>query len=221
MTMTPQVARQIWEDHRNYWDELRPLMRRLRAAYMMRTWSETSVVGLVIETSRGYELIESYLASLFIRDPSVKLEPDLRGKGDPEVTQEVANHWLLQTRRELEDSLRLSLIYPFAGCKLSASGASDVLRRVQITPVGPWDILVVKISDPHQSPSPPVGLDYERNLSHDGNTVILKNEFLSRCLSRFNRFRQIFLQLRQTALKPLIVCKGSDFRRVCLYGLFF
>lgn len=142
--ITPKTARTIYEAHNRYWDERRPEMRRMRNAYLMRYWQRSRSYddSLLIETSRAYELIESYVASLFVRDPSVVVKPDLRGKGDPELTEEVANNWLLHTRREIEDALRLALIYPFAAMKLCANDTPDVLRRVDMTPVGPWDIIV-------------------------------------------------------------------------------
>ena len=142
--ITPKIAQQIYEDHERYWNDRRPEMRRLRNAYLMRYWQRNMSydANLLIETSRAYELIESFVASLFVRDPSVVVKPDLRGAGDPTLTEEVANNWLLHTRREIEDALRLSLIYPFSAMKLSPTNATDVLSRVEITPVGPWDILV-------------------------------------------------------------------------------
>ncbi len=86
--ITPKLARTIYESHNYYWDERRPEMRRLRNAYLMRYWQRSIAYddSLLIETSRAYELIESYVASLFVRDPSVVVKPDLRGAGDPTIT---------------------------------------------------------------------------------------------------------------------------------------
>lgn len=142
--ITPKVARAIFTEHSRYWNDQRPEMRRLRNAYLMRYWQRSATYDdkLLIETSRAYELIESYVASLFVRDPSVVVKPDLRGKGNAELTEEVANNWLLNTRRQIEDALRLALIYPWAAMKLAANDNTDVLARVDMTPVGPWDVLV-------------------------------------------------------------------------------
>ena len=142
--ITPKVARRLFEDHNRYWETRRPEMRRLRNAYLMRFWATGAGVpeALRIETSRAYELVESYVASLFVRDPAVVVKPDLRGKGDAELTEEVANNWLMGTRRQIEDGIRLALIYPWAALKLTSNDAADVLNRVDMTPVGPWDIIV-------------------------------------------------------------------------------
>jgi hypothetical protein len=142
--ITPKAALAIYEEHKRYWKKRRPEMRRLRNAYMMRYWQRNQAYdgSLLIETSRAYELIESFIASLFVRDPSVVVKPDLRGKGDPGLTEETANEWLVHTRTEIEDAMRLALIYPWAAIKLCPTDAADPLRRVQVAPVGPWDVLV-------------------------------------------------------------------------------
>ena len=142
--ITPEMARRIYQNHEMYWRDRRPEMRRLRNAYLMRYWQRNVSydANLLIETSRAYELIESFVASLFVRNPSVVVKPDIRGNGDPELTQEVVNTWLIDARREIEDAMRQALIYPWAAIKLCPNDTKDVLRRVELTAVGPWDILV-------------------------------------------------------------------------------
>lgn len=142
--ITPEMARRIHENHEAYWSDRRPEMRRLRNAYLMRYWQRNMSYdsNLLIETSRAYEIIESFVASLFVRNPAVVVKADIRGHGDHELTQEVVNTWLTDARREIEDAMRQSLIYPWAAMKLSPARSKDVLRRVQVTSVGPWDILV-------------------------------------------------------------------------------
>ena len=67
-----KIARGCYEAHENYWEELRPELRQLRAAYMTRYWSKNDHPGQVlIETSRAYEFVEGYVASLFARAPAV------------------------------------------------------------------------------------------------------------------------------------------------------
>jgi hypothetical protein len=142
--ITPKIAESIYRDHEHYWNRRRPEMRRLRNVYLMRYWErpDNYMEQLLIETSRGYELIESYIASLFVRDPSVIVKPDLRGRGDPNITEGTVNDWLLTTRREIEDGMRLALIYPFAAFKLVPCEVKDPLQRVQVACVAPWDTIV-------------------------------------------------------------------------------
>lgn len=142
--MKAQEFAGIYDAHDSWWEERRPEMRRLRNAYLMRYWHKGRNMdeNLLIETSRGYELIESYIASLFVKDPSVVIKPSLKNHGDPGISQEVVNFWLKTTRNVFEDALRLSLIYPFAAVKLSSTDNTDVMMRVQPTAVSPWDVIV-------------------------------------------------------------------------------
>jgi len=133
---------EVYDAHDRRWEERRPEMRRLRNAYLMRYWDKRETDQLLIETSRGYELIESYVASLFVKDPAVVVQPDIRGAGNPEVAQEVANVWLHTVRAVLENALRLALIYPFGAVKLGTREHPDPLQRVTVAAVAPWDIIV-------------------------------------------------------------------------------
>ncbi|MCH1572229.1 MAG: hypothetical protein L7S64_12860, partial [Longimicrobiales bacterium] len=142
--MRPEQFAALYDKHEDYWDDRRSEMRRLRHAYLMRFWKrdEGYDASLLVETSRAYELVESYIASLFVRDPSVVFKPDIHGHGDPKLAAAVANLWLRKSRSALEDALRLALIYPFAGIKLSVGPSSNVLNRVTPAAVSPWDIIV-------------------------------------------------------------------------------
>ena len=142
--MRPEEFSSLYDRHEAYWDERRSEMRRLRHAYLMRFWERAGAYdeNLLIETSRAYELVESYVASLFVRDPSVVVKPDIHGHGTPELAAAVANLWLRKSRTSVEDALRLALIYPFAGLKLSVGMSSNVLNRVTVSAVSPWDIIV-------------------------------------------------------------------------------
>ena len=142
--LTPSEFADIFDRHQAYWDDRRQEMRRLRHAYLMRFWKRAQDYDedLLIETSRAYELVESYVASLFVRDPSVVVKDDIHGKGDANIAELAANRWLRKQRDSIEDALRLSIIYPFAGLKLSIGHARQVLNRPELSAVQPWDIIV-------------------------------------------------------------------------------
>lgn len=142
--MRPEQFAALYDKHEDYWDNRRAEMRRLRHAYLMRFWKREGGYddSLLVETSRAYELVESYIASLFVRDPSVVVKADIHGHGDPILAAAVANLWLRKSRMALEDALRLALIYPFAGIKLSVGPSSNILNRVTPSAVSPWDIVV-------------------------------------------------------------------------------
>ena len=82
--MSPNEFAAIFDRHEAYWDDRRSEMRKLRHAYLMRFWDRENSAedDLLIETARAYELVESFVASLFVRDPSVVIKPDIHGHGD-------------------------------------------------------------------------------------------------------------------------------------------
>lgn len=136
-------VRSIYDAHCQYWRDLRPAMRKLRNLYMMHFWDrEDQEQQITVETSRGYELIESFVASLFTRDPSVVVTPDLRGRGDAEVTQAVCNDFLSRSRDAIEQATRLGLIYPCSFLKMAPVPGPDPLQRVDVEAVSPWDVIV-------------------------------------------------------------------------------
>ena len=111
--ISPKLVREHYAAHKKYWDEMRPELRRLRAAYMCRYWDKVHTPDqILIETSRAYEFIEGYVASLFARSPAVVVKGDLRGKGNASKVQALVNNYLSGIRNQLEDSTRLGLIYP-------------------------------------------------------------------------------------------------------------
>ena len=143
-SLKPTEFASIYDRHVSFWEDRRAEMRRLRHAYLMRFWKRTAEFDqeLLVETSRAYELVESYVASLFVRDPAVVVKADIHGHGKPKVSESVVNRWLRRWRDSIEDGLRLSLIYPFAALKLSISRRTNILDRVEVAAVAPWDIIV-------------------------------------------------------------------------------
>lgn len=146
MKFEPKTASRIVRDHENYWDEKRPRLRKLKAAYRTNYWDRGNFLDtdfqIIIETSRAYEFIEGYIAALFSRNPSVVVKGDVRGRGSAVKAQALINQFLLSIRSHLEDASRLALIYPCSFLKMSPIESSDVFKRVRITPVKPWDIIV-------------------------------------------------------------------------------
>lgn len=148
--LTAKQVSNIYTDHKNYWQSQQSEMRLLRSQYMMRYWrnSEWQDAANRVETSRGYELVESYVASLYTRDPSVIVTPDMRARGNPEVARATANDLLSRIRETLEDATRLSLIYPCAFIKLFPVTSPDPLRRIGFCSVAPWNVIVDAASGP-------------------------------------------------------------------------
>ena len=100
--LEPSDIRDICEQHDLYWDQRRDQLRELRRLYMTRFWeSETypTLDGILrTEVPKAYAVVESYLGSLYAKNPAVRVEPDLRDRGNPEVAQATANQYLLTIR---------------------------------------------------------------------------------------------------------------------------
>ena len=141
MKLLPEQVRSIYEAHTTYWEDQSAEMRELKNLYDMRYFAKNNT-QLVVESSRAYEMVESYVASLFTRDPSVSLRMDLRAEGDPVAAQEVANRFLRSIRPEIERATRLGLIYPCSFLKLSNRDGVDPLDRISAQAVAPWDVIV-------------------------------------------------------------------------------
>lgn len=143
--LTPLEAQEIIEAHDAYWDQQRPRMRELRALYMTDFWRDRQMVHDVVlrtEVPKAYAVVESYLGSLFAKNPAVMVQDDLRKRGNPEVAEATANQYLLTIREQLEDATRLSLIYPCSFLKLAPVENVDPLKRVACTALAPWEVVV-------------------------------------------------------------------------------
>tara|TARA_R100001594_G_scaffold6004_2_gene17669 strand:+ start:5329 stop:6999 length:1671 start_codon:yes stop_codon:yes gene_type:complete len=142
--MKAPTVEEYYRQHQKHWDEKRSELRELRSAYMTRYWDKRANAPqqVVIETSRAYEFVEGYIASLFARSPSVIVKGDVRGQGDPSIVQTLCNNFLDNIRTQLEDASRLALIYPCAFLKLIPNDHPDPFKRVSICAIPPWDVIV-------------------------------------------------------------------------------
>ena len=119
-------------------------MQDLKALYMTDFWREKEGMYDTIlrtEVPKAYAVVESYLGSLYARNPSVVVTPDLRARGNPEVAEATANQYLLTIREQLEDATRLALIYPCSFIKMAPVESVDPLKRVSARrpwPRGRW-----------------------------------------------------------------------------------
>ena len=143
--LKPAEVLAIVTEHDAYWEQRRPRLREMRRLYMTRFWD----VGaprfdsiLRTEVPKAYAVVESYLGSLYAKNPSVFVQPDLRGRGNPEVAEATANQYLHTTREQIEDATRLALIYPCAFLKLAPVESVDPLRRVSTAALPPWEVIV-------------------------------------------------------------------------------
>ena len=144
--LEPSDIRDILEQHDLYWDHRRDRLREMRRLYMTQFWeSETypTLDGILrTEVPKAYAVVESYLGSLYAKNPAVHVEPDLRDRGNPAVAEATANQYLLTVREQLEDATRLALIYPCSFLKLAPVENVDPLKRVSCAALPPWEVIV-------------------------------------------------------------------------------
>jgi len=144
--LDPSDIRNILEQHDLYWDQKRDHLRECRRLYLTQFWeSETypTLDGILrTEVPKAYAVVESYLGSLYAKNPAVRVEPDLRDRGNPEVAQATANQYLLNVREQIEDATRLALIYPCSFVKMAPVENVDPLKRVSCAALPPWEVIV-------------------------------------------------------------------------------
>lgn len=149
MSVSDDIAliRAALAEHNQRWDRDRGLMRRLRALYDTEFWRlhKNDLFGdhsIRVETSDAYSFIEGYVAALFTRSPAVVVGHDSSASGNPEIVSAVVNAWLHRQRTELERASRLALIYPWSALKLAPQESEDLINRVALRAVPPWECIV-------------------------------------------------------------------------------
>jgi len=140
-----QFIRAAQQQHTDYWDEQRPLLKKYRNAYLTRFYSDTDFIdatAIRVETSDGYATIESMMGSLFSKYPSIELGPDVRGNGDINVTKNVVNNFLKDCRQQVENAARMALIYTHSFLKLAPRESNTLLGKIAMRAVPPWQVIL-------------------------------------------------------------------------------
>ncbi len=144
-----RVIREILASHKDYWSQQEGLMRKYRAAYLTKFYSDEpfSDTSIRVETSDGYTFIESYIASLFEKSPAVEVDSMKTSSENVELARQTVNNWLSQNRKALENGSRIALIYPMSFFKVAPKVSDDPLNRVSIRAVEPWNIILDRDAD--------------------------------------------------------------------------
>jgi len=144
ISVTKENIKTIVSAHDTHWEEQKPTLYKYKRAYETRFWSNELYdrSQIVIETADAFGYIESFVNSLFTRNPGIIAKKGLRGGGDPKKAAALANSFLLSQREVIEDAARLALIYPNSFLKLSPRESNDPLRRITAVAVPPWEIIL-------------------------------------------------------------------------------
>ena len=161
---------EIFHQHKDYWDKQRQELERYKAAYETQFW-QNQYYGMNydqminVQTSDAYGYIESFIASLFAKNPAVIVKRGLRNRGDKDKAQAIANDFLLRARHEVENVARMALIYPMAFFKLVPDDDQEELYD-KVYPVGcaPWSVIIDREA-PRWDKSRFVGHHYYLSLS--------------------------------------------------------
>lgn len=143
--LTYDAAADIYESHRAYWAERRDRDRLSLRLYLGQYWDKADIFGANltrVETGRGYEIVESTIASLFVREPSIVVAPDIRGGGDEQSVQAILNSILPSYRKAYEAATRNALIFPCGFLKVFPVSSPDPLMRISVAAIEPWHVIV-------------------------------------------------------------------------------
>jgi len=135
----------VLQDHKDHWDEQMGELKRYKNAYENRFWDGEVYDDAMIrvETADCFSYIEGFIAALFSKAPAVVIGADAANAGgDPDLAQVAANRFLFSQREQLEIASRLALIYPNAFLKLSPNETDEMLEKVAIRAVPPWEVIV-------------------------------------------------------------------------------
>ena len=93
--VTPGVLSQVVQAHKRYWDDQKRDMFKYKRAYECKFWDDLNANdGITVQTSDGYGYIESFISSLFTKNPGVVVKNGLKGTGDTKKAQALANDFL-------------------------------------------------------------------------------------------------------------------------------
>lgn len=142
--LTTDIVQQILKVHEEYWHDYRHDLYKYKTAYETRFWEKATEaqMGTYVQTSDAYGYIESYIASLFARNPGVIVKNGIRGRGNAKVAQHIANDFLVYQRQQIENASRLALIYPMSFIKMMPTGREDIMRKIDTCSVAPWEIIL-------------------------------------------------------------------------------
>ena len=104
--LTPGILQQIVKVHEDYWDDQRHDLYKYKQAYETKFWDRSSEAQMLtyVQTSDAYGYVESFIASLFARNPGVIVKNGIRGRGNAKIAQHIINDFLVGQRQQIENA---------------------------------------------------------------------------------------------------------------------
>lgn len=137
------LVKEIYEQHRDLWEQSREAMKRLNDVYMVRFWDDMDNPDAMVQVADARTQVESYIASLFSKAPSVVVGGDPQAsKGSNKHAEVVINRFLEDEAETMTTACRLALIFPCSFLFLGMGDGEDVLDRIYLEALKPWEVIV-------------------------------------------------------------------------------
>lgn len=146
--MKPCDVFSILSNHDNYWDTQNLNMKSYKSMYNNKYWDDNirkypDSTAITINVPTAYNTIESYMASLFPKHPSVELEMGIQDKGDIKKSKKIADKFLLENKKIIEQAALCALIFPCSFLKLIPMPEEQyIFSQVKTVAVNPWDVIL-------------------------------------------------------------------------------
>jgi len=138
------LIRTVLMEHEEYYEHCRPELKKYKNSYENKFWEDNLYNdGMIrVETADCFSYVEGFIASLFSRSPAVVVGKDpAMTSGNSDMAREVVNRFLFEKREQIEIASRLALIYPNSFLKISPKESEDMLEKVDIRAIPPWEII--------------------------------------------------------------------------------
>ena len=142
-----QFIKEIYRQHEAYWKDKKPSMKRLLDVYLCRFWDDQDNPDQLVQVPDARNQVESYISSLFSKAPSVVIGGDVQAsKGSVPRAEAVVNRFLEGQAQTVTEACRMALIFPCSYLVLRPSDSVDVLGRLELEALRPWDVIVDRSS---------------------------------------------------------------------------
>ena len=144
--MKASEVKSLLSNHERWWERQRSDLERYKELYQSNFWNnrQDDPTAILIQTQDCYSYVESFIGSLYAKNPAIVLKQGLRGLGNPDKAAAVANEFLSHSREQIEDASRMAIIYPNSWFKLVPVETDDVYDKLLPLALPPWEVIVDK-----------------------------------------------------------------------------
>lgn len=139
--------------HDSFWEDQKATIYKYIQAYRCKWWESglwddrVDSNMLPIEVPEAYSFIESVMASIFTKAPSVEIQSEYMSTENQVIIRQRTNSWLKYQREAIESASRLALIAPQAFLKVHLCKSKDAFYKPKATAVEPWSVILDRSAD--------------------------------------------------------------------------